>query len=69
MQTTQAVVKVPFGSHPTSCYPNYTFDAGHIQEYLKMDFEDYKKKYIDLKSHAEYLEKAGGAQMILNILL
>ncbi len=69
MQTTSAVVKIPFGAHPTSCYNNYTFDALHIQEYLKMNFSEYKKKFIDVKSHAEYLDNAGGAQMILNILL
>ena len=69
LQTTQAVVKVPFGAHPSSCYNFYTFDARHIQEYLKMDFKEYKEKYIDDKSHARYLENAGGAQMILDILL
>ena len=69
MQTTNAVVKVPFGAHPTSCYDRYTFDALHIQEYLKMPFNEYKGKFIDVKSNAEYLDNAGGAEMILNILL
>ncbi len=69
MQTTDAVVKIPFGAHPTSCYNRYTFDALHIQEYLKMEFDEYKRKFIDVKSHAQYLENTGGAQMILNILL
>ncbi len=69
MQTTDAVVKIPFGAHPTSCYSHYTFDALHIQEYIKMNFNEYRKKYIEVKSHAEYLDNVGGAQMILNILL
>jgi len=69
MQTTDAVIKIPFGAHPTSCYDRYTFDALHIQEYLKMNFEEYKHKFIDVKSNAEYLDRAGGAEMILNILL
>jgi glutaconate CoA-transferase subunit A len=69
MQTSNAVIKVPFGAHPTSCYERYTFDALHIQDYLKMDFEEYQHKFINVKSNAEYLERAGGAQMILNILL
>ncbi|MFX1411755.1 MAG: CoA transferase subunit A [Promethearchaeota archaeon] len=69
MQTTDAVVKIPFGAHPTSCYPFYTFDPFHIQEYLKTDFEDYKNNYIINKTPAQYLEKAGGVQTILNILL
>jgi len=69
MQTSDAVIKIPFGAHPTSCYDRYTFDALHIQEYLKMNFEEYKHKFIELKSNAEYLDNAGGAEMILNILL
>jgi len=69
MQTSDAVIKIPFGAHPTSCYDRYTFDALHIQEYLKMNFEEYKNKFINVKSNAEYLDKAGGAEMILNILL
>jgi len=69
MQTTTAVIKMPFGAHPTSVYPLYTFDALHIQSYLKMDFKEYRHNFIDVKSHAEYLEKAGGVQTILNVLL
>ena len=69
MQTTNAVVKIPFGAHPTSCFDRYTFDALHIQEYLKMNFDDYKTNFIDLNSHAQYLDNAGGSETILNILL
>ena len=69
MQTTSAVVKVPFGAHPTSCYPMYTFDPLHIQKYLKTDFNDYKQKFITNKTNVQYLEEVGGAETILNILL
>ncbi|MFX1233561.1 MAG: CoA transferase subunit A [Promethearchaeota archaeon] len=69
MQTTSAVVRSPFGAHPTSCYPIYTFDPLHIQEYLKLTFEEYKNKFIFGKNHTQYLEEAGGIQTILNILL
>ncbi len=69
MQTTDAVIKIPFGAHPSSVYPIYTFDALHIQSYLKMSFKEYKRKFIEVKTNAEYLENAGGAEMILNILL
>jgi hypothetical protein len=34
-----------------------------------MNFNDYKDKFINVKSNAEYLDIAGGAEMILNILL
>ncbi len=69
IQTTTAVIKMPFGAHPTSCYPIYTFDPLHIQCYLKMDFEEYKKKFIVSKTPTQYLEETGGIQTILNILL
>lgn len=69
MQTTSVVAKIPFGAHPTSCYPFYTFDALHIQSYLKLKFDEYKQKFIDIKSHAEYFDNAGGSQTILDILL
>ena len=69
MQTTSAVVKIPFGAHPTSCYPLYTFDALHIQKYLRTDFQEYKSAIIDASSQADYLESVGGAKTILNILL
>ncbi|KKN51614.1 hypothetical protein LCGC14_0621050 [marine sediment metagenome] len=69
MQTTNAVVKMPFGAHPTSCFPTYTYDSHHIQNFIKADFNEYKIKYIDIESHAQYLENAGGSQTILDILL
>ncbi|MFX0024693.1 MAG: CoA transferase subunit A [Candidatus Hermodarchaeota archaeon] len=69
LQTTTAVVKMPFGAHPTSCYPLYTYDPLHIQRYLKTNFGEYKKKFISDKTPAQYLEEAGGIQTILNILL
>ena len=69
MQTSDAVIKIPFGAHPTSCYDRYTFDALHIQEYLKTPFDEYKRKFINVDNQSQYLERAGGAQTILNILL
>ena len=40
MQSVDAVVKLPYGAHPTSCFPLYTFDPLHIQEYMKMDLSN-----------------------------
>ena len=68
MQKVDAVVKVPFGAHPSSCFPFYTFDPVHIQKYMATDFEEYNKDYISLKDNAEYLEKIGGIRSILNIM-
>ncbi|HVN13462.1 MAG TPA: CoA-transferase [Kineosporiaceae bacterium] len=30
-----AVVEAPFGAHPSSCYPLYAYDRGHLAEYVK----------------------------------
>lgn len=30
-----AIVEVPFGAHPSSCYPEYAYDRGHIAMYLE----------------------------------
>lgn len=30
-----AVVEVPYGAHPTSCYPGYAYDRPHLASYVK----------------------------------
>ncbi|MCQ5375280.1 MAG: hypothetical protein NO474_01595 [Methanomassiliicoccales archaeon] len=63
-----AVVHVPFGAHPTSCYPNYAYDRAHIAEYMRAASagpEVFKNNYLDkyifgVKSHADYIERIGG---------
>jgi glutaconate CoA-transferase subunit A len=30
-----AVAEVPYGAHPTSCYPGYAYDRRHLAEYVK----------------------------------
>jgi glutaconate CoA-transferase subunit A len=30
-----AVAEVPYGAHPTSCYPAYAYDRQHLKEYVK----------------------------------
>jgi glutaconate CoA-transferase subunit A len=69
MQTSSSVSKVPFGAHPTSCYPLYTFDPIHIQKYIKTEFNVYKNQFIMNKTNVQYLEETGGVQTILNVLL
>jgi glutaconate CoA-transferase subunit A len=29
------VAEVPYGAHPTSCYPVYAYDRPHLAEYLR----------------------------------
>lgn len=60
-----AVVHVPFGAHPTSCYRYYDHDLEHIQLYLKAcendeAFQKYVEDYIlSVNNHYEYLKKIG----------
>jgi len=73
MQKVDAVVKVPFGAHPTSCFPFYTYDADHMMKYIQYcqtadGFKEYEKEYIAVASHEEYLEKIGGIKEILKIM-
>lgn len=30
-----AVTEVPFGAHPTSCYPGYAYDRDHLADYVE----------------------------------
>ncbi|MDD1776716.1 MAG: CoA transferase subunit A [Candidatus Helarchaeota archaeon] len=74
MQSVDAVVKVPYGAHPTSCYPFYTFDANAIMKYIEScqtpeGYKQYEADFINLPSQGDYLEKIGGIKEILKVLL
>lgn len=65
-----AIVELPLGAHPTSCYPDYSYDRAHLAEYMKVAEDGpevfssrYLQKYIfKPKDHQEYLELIGGQQ-------
>jgi glutaconate CoA-transferase subunit A len=67
-----ALVHIPFGAHPTSCYPNYVYDRKHIAHYMEFAqkgqevFEkEYLQKFVyDVKNNDEYLELIGGAERL-----
>jgi glutaconate CoA-transferase subunit A len=69
-----AVVRAPFGAHPTSCFPLYTYDIKHIRKYLEVSdsdngFPEYLNTYVyQTKTHEEYLDQIG-ASTLSNILL
>jgi glutaconate CoA-transferase subunit A len=60
-----AVVHVPFGSHPCSCGTSYPADDRHVKEYLdaaksEETFRAYLEKYVfSVGNHPEYLRKVG----------
>jgi len=63
-----AVVEMPYGSHPCQMPYNYFFDEEHIGEWLKMSRSDegvkeYFDKYVfGVKDFEEYLELVGGVK-------
>lgn len=70
-----AVVELPYGAHPTSCYPNYTYDRKHFTEYVRLANEgaetfnsQYLERYVlEPKSHQDYLELVGGMNHLANL--
>lgn len=54
------VVELPFGAHPTSCFPEYTFDLRHLADYAEAGktpegFDEYLRRYVNISSHEDYL--------------
>jgi glutaconate CoA-transferase subunit A len=47
-----AVAEVPYGAHPTSCYPGYAYDRPHLAEYVRAataggaDLAGYLDRYV-----------------------
>ena len=65
-----AIVKVPYGAHPTACYAFYDYDPKHLNLYKKAAEDDNLfKQYLDewvfgVTSHDAYLDKVGGATLM-----
>lgn len=65
-----AIVRVPYGAHPTACYGFYDYDPTHLKLYKAMAGENAGwKKYLDdwvygVSSHEAYLEKAGTKELM-----
>lgn len=65
----ETVTEVPFGAHPTSCYPFYAYDRAHLTEYYSAAqagadtfARDYLTRYVfGPTTHDDYLERVGGA--------
>jgi glutaconate CoA-transferase, subunit A len=42
-----AVAEVPYGAHPSSCYPGYAYDRAHLAAYLAAASADDVETYLD----------------------
>ncbi len=60
-----AIVKIPYGAHPTGVYAFYDYDPKHLNLYKKVAEDDVAfKEYLDewvfgVQSHKDYLNKIG----------
>lgn len=65
-----AVVEVPYGSHPNQLPGEYSFDEDQWQRWLDASLEDdkitdYLNKYVhESTDHYDYLEKIGGLKVL-----
>lgn len=64
-----AISEVPYGAHPTSCYPDYAYDRPHLAEYVAAaqaggeDVSAYLKTYVYGVDEAGYRELLGGDRL------
>lgn len=65
-----AIVAVPYGAHPTSCFNFYDYDAQHLNMYRKIaendrNFTEYLDEWVyGISSHEEYLAKVGIGRLL-----
>jgi glutaconate CoA-transferase subunit A len=62
-----AVAEVPYGAHPTSCYPAYMYDRAHLAEWVEAAGDDEGiKRYLDryvLGSEEDYRAAIGADRL------
>jgi len=59
-----AVVEVPGGAHPTSCYPDYPLDVVHLTNYLRAARSGSSSQYL-----SQYVHKPANQAQYLNTVL
>lgn len=61
-----AVAEVPFGAHPTSCYPGYAYDRPHLAQYVEAtaaggaELAGYLERYVTGTAGEEQYRKVVG---------
>lgn len=65
------VIEAPFGAHPTAGVPGYGIDVEHLKTYNAATtpeaWADYRSRFVDVASHDEYVEAAGGRGKLASI--
>ena len=63
-----AVAEVPFGAHPSSCYPGYAYDRDHIATWVASartapGADDYLQRYVTEVDEAGYRDLVGSDRL------
>jgi glutaconate CoA-transferase subunit A len=64
-----AIVRIPFGAHPTACFGFYDYDPKHLNLYKQIAADDEQfRRYLEdwvysVSSHEAYLERVGLADL------
>lgn len=67
------LIELPYGAHPTSCFPFYAHDVRHILEYTEAaqtqdGLDAYLDRYVRQPgSSEEYLEEAAGVERLIKL--
>ncbi len=67
-----AISEVPYGAHPTSCYPLYAYDRKHTDRYYqaaKQGLDGFRENYLkpfvhDCQDQRSYIEAIGGKAVL-----
>ena len=65
-----AIVKAPYGAHPTACFGFYDYDPKHLYHYKKVAKDDGSfREYLDewvygVADHEGYLNRVGAAALL-----
>jgi glutaconate CoA-transferase subunit A len=68
-----AVAEVPYGAHPSSCYPKYAYDRPHLAEYVRAatagdaDLASYLDRYVTGTPTEEAYRKVIGEERLAAI--
>lgn len=68
-----ALAEVPYGAHPSSCYPGYTYDRPHLASYVRAATEggtalaDYIDEYVTGTPTENAYRKAIGEQRLAQL--
>jgi glutaconate CoA-transferase subunit A len=68
-----AVAEVPYGAHPSSCYPGYAYDRPHLAEYVRRaaaggaDLAGYLDRYVTGTPSEEAYRKVVGEERLARL--